>query len=67
MENIDMNASSLFDLEDQKPSIPIHDLLKGPIPQDNTELVSIIKEKYVQSPPSNDLEYNLKFVSMIKT
>ena len=66
-ENIDVNAASLFDVDNQKLSIPIHDLLKGPIPQDNTGLVYIIKEKYVQSPPSNDLKYNLKFVSVIKT
>ena len=58
---------NLEDIVQPNSSFPITDLLKGPLPQDNPELVSIIKEKFINNPSPSDVAYNLKYISGFAT
>ena len=62
-----VTIDSSMDIGQQNQLISISDLLKGPLPQDNIELISIIRDKFVNKPPSSDVEYNLKLVSTFES
>jgi len=43
-------------------SFTLDDILKGPLAQDNKQLVQLIKDHYIHNPAPSDAEYNFKSV-----